>query len=131
MKSGSCTILTFPGAARFFGRRSQRKDFLNALRASTSAVVVDLSGCKTLNHNDVDLLLECAAQVAGRDKQVRLVAGSRVIRVLLDVTRISSLVPVFDSVKEALGESQDSVRTAVQVDPDVVRASQTQLPWSA
>jgi anti-anti-sigma regulatory factor len=131
MKPGSCTILTFPGAARFFGRRSQRKDFLHALRTSTSAVIVDLSGCKTLNHNDVDLLLDCAAQVAGRDKKLMLVAGSRVIRVLLDVTRISSLVPVVDSMKEALGESEDAVSVAVQLDPNEARANQSQLSWSA
>ena len=65
-------------------------------------MIVDFSGCRPLNHEDIDLLLECVAQVAGRDTQVLFVAGSRANRVLLEVTRISSLVPVFNSVEEAL-----------------------------
>ncbi len=96
------TILPFPSASRPAGSRAQRKDLLSALGASGSPIIVDLSGSRTLNHEDIDLLLECVAQVAGRGTKVLFVAGSRVNRVLLEVTRISSLVPVFNSVKEAL-----------------------------
>jgi len=80
-----------------------------------------------LNHEDIDLLLECAAQAAGRDTKVLFVAGSRVNRVLLEVTRISSLVPVFNSVREALAYPQ----TAVENDVQDLRASQSQKPGSA
>jgi hypothetical protein len=101
VKTNSCTVLTFPCASNLAGRRA-RKDLLSALRISASPVILDLSGCGTLNHQDIDLLLECVAQVAGRDTNVLCVVGSGVTRVLLDVTRISSLVPVFNSVQEAL-----------------------------
>src|ERR1700691_1113852 len=104
------TILPFPCAPTSAGRRALRKDLLSALRISGSPVIVDLSGCPTLNHEDIDLLLECIAQVAGRDTEVLFVAGSRVNRVLLEVTRISSLVPVFDSVTEALAYPQVAVK---------------------
>lgn len=100
------TILPFPGASSSARRRALRKVLLSALRVSGSPVIVDLSGCRTLNHQDIDLLLECVAQVAGRDTQVRFVVGSPVNRVLLEVTRIGSLVPVFNSVKEALADPQ-------------------------
>jgi anti-anti-sigma regulatory factor len=98
------SILSFPCAGDSASRRALRKDLLSALRVSQSPVIVDFSGCRTLDHEDIDLLLECVAQVAGRDTQVQFVAGSRVIRVLLEVTRISSLVPVFDSMDEALAD---------------------------
>lgn len=75
---------------------------LSALRVSGSPVIVDLSGCDTLNYQDIDLLLECIAQVAGRDTELLLVAGARSNRVLLEVTRIASLVPVFNSLNEAI-----------------------------
>jgi hypothetical protein len=104
------TILPFPCVSNAANRRTLRKDLLSALRVSRSPVIVDLSGCRTLNHEDIDLLLECVAQVSGRDTQVLFVAGSRVNRVLLEVTRISSLVPVFDSVKEALAYPQVAVK---------------------
>jgi hypothetical protein len=94
-------ILPFP-CASCSGRSSRRKALLSAVRVSGSPVVVDLSGCPALKHEDIDLLLECLAQVAGRDTQVIFVVGSPANRVLLEVTRIPSLVPVFSSVKEAL-----------------------------
>jgi hypothetical protein len=80
-----------------------------------------------LNHEDIDLLLECVAQAAGRDTKVLFVAGSRVNRVLLEVTRISSLVPVFDSVKEALA----CPRVDAENDGAGLGSSQSQKPWSA
>jgi hypothetical protein len=100
------TVLPFPCASRLADRRGLRKDLLTALRVSGSPVIVDFSDCRTLNYQDIDLLLECVAEAAGRDTKVLFVAGSRVNRVLLEVTRISSLVPVFDSIREALAYPQ-------------------------
>ncbi len=102
MKNKLATILSFPCTSTSATRSELRGHFLNALRVSESPVVIDFSGCNTLNHDDIDLLIECAARVSGRDREVRFAAGSRVIRVLLEVTRISFIVPVFDSVEEAL-----------------------------
>jgi hypothetical protein len=90
-------------------------------------VIVDFSDCRTLNHDDIDLLLECVAQVAGRDAQVSFVAGTRTNRVLLEVTRISSLVPVFNSVVEALAHTQIAAENAA-AHPC---ASQSRKTWSA
>ncbi len=103
MKTFAWTALPFPQASGAESRRVLRKKFLSSLRACGSSVILDFSGCHSLNHEDIGLLLECIGQVAGRDMQVALVAGSRVNRVLLEVTRISSLVPVYDSVEEAIG----------------------------
>ena len=114
MKTVPWTILPFPCASSSAGRRGLRKDVLIALRVSGSPVIVDLSGCGTLNHEDIDLLLECVAQAAGRDTKVLFVAGSRVNRVLLEVTHISSLVPVSNSVKEALAYPQVAAENDVE-----------------
>jgi hypothetical protein len=119
MKTVPSKILPFPCASNFTDRRALRKDLLVALRVSGPPVIVDFSACRTLNYEDIDLLLECVAQAAGRDSKVLFVAGSRVNRVLLEVTRISSLVPVFNSVKEALAYPQ----IAAQDDVEDLRAS--------
>jgi hypothetical protein len=127
VKTGDWTILPFPCASSFADRRALRRDLLSALRISGSPVIVDFSECQTLNHEDIDLLLECVGQAAGRDTKVLFVAGTRANRVLLEVTRISSLVPVFDSVKEALAyprvESENSAAD--------LGSSPSQKPWSA
>lgn len=106
VRTVSGTVLPFPCAASPAGRRALRKGLLSALRGSQAPVIVDFSACRTLNHRDIDLLLECVAQAAGRDPQVFLVAGSTVNRLVLQVTRISSLVPVFNSIEEALAYPQ-------------------------
>ncbi len=123
----AATILPFPCVTSVGARGALRRDLLGALCVSGSPVILDLSGCRTLNHEDIDLLLECAAQVAGRDTQVLFVAGSRVNRVLLEVTRISSLVPVFNSVEEALAHPL----TVAEREAEDLRAKQSQKLWSA
>jgi hypothetical protein len=127
MKTIPWIILPFPCRSSLADRRGLRKDLLIALRASGSPVIVDFSSCGTLNHEDIDLLLECVAQAAGRDTKVLFVAGTRVNRVLLEVTRISSLVPVFNSVREALAYPQ----ILSENDVEDLRVSQFQKPGSA
>ena len=67
-------------------------------------MIVDFSECRALNHEDIDLLLECMAAVAGRDTKMVFVAGSRENQVIFEVARISSLVPVFNSIAEAVAD---------------------------
>lgn len=75
---------------------------------------MDLSGSRTLDHEDISLLLDCVSLVVGRDTQLLLIAGSTNIQVLLDVIRVSSLVPVFKTLTEAL-ESKPQYRPASQI----------------
>jgi anti-anti-sigma regulatory factor len=107
------TILPFHGCSDSRGRRALRRNLLNAVRSSGSGIVVNFSGCDGLNHEDIRLMLDCLAYIAGRDIEILFVAGSPVIRVLLDVTRVSSLVPVFDSVDDALAHRQSSRASTV------------------
>jgi len=105
-------ILPFPCGSNAASRRTLRQDLLGAFRASGSSVIVDVSGCCSLNHEDIDLLLDCVEQAAGRGAQVLFVAGSLSNRVLLEVTRFPSLAPVFNSVQEALAYPQVASETA-------------------
>jgi hypothetical protein len=127
MKTAARTVLPFPCGSNFASRRTLRKDLLRALRISRSPVIVDLSGCCTLNHEDVALLLACVAHVAGRDTQALFVAGSLANRVLLEITRIASLVPVFNSVEEALVYPRVAAKSE-SIDRSV---DEVQRRWSA
>jgi anti-anti-sigma regulatory factor len=111
MKNVTWTAVQFPSDLGFKARRTLRKDLLTALRVSGSAVIVDLSGRQSLDHDDIDLLLECVAHVAGRDAKLVIVAGSRVLRVLLDVSRISSIVAICGSAEEVFAYPQVAPET--------------------
>jgi hypothetical protein len=132
MNGVAWSILPFPSASSSASRRAQRKDLLNALRVSESSVILDFSDCRTLSFEDIDLLLECLAQVAGRDTQVVFVAGSSATRVLLEVTRISSLAPVFNSINEVLACPQVAAEHGSEDHAtDHQGASPSQTLWSA
>lgn len=111
MRDVDWKVIDFPVERQSEKRRALRKELLGALRTSGCAVLVDLSRLKLLDHHDIDLLLECAACVAGRDAKLILVAGSPALRALLEVSRIASVVPVFDSTQEAFGYPQISAET--------------------
>lgn len=139
MKTEAGTILPFPCESTSASRRALRKGFLAALRVSGRPIIVDLSACSALNHDDIDLLLDCVAHVAGRDTQMLLVAGSRANRVLLEVIRISTIVPVFNSIEEALARTnsgkellaEPQIATKNDNDAEDQRTSQFQKLWSA
>jgi hypothetical protein len=140
MNAAAWRILAFPSASSSGSRRAQRNNLLNALRVSESPVMVDFSDCRSLRVEDIDLLLECLAQVAGRDTQVVFIAGSNANRVLLEVTRISSLAPVFNSIEEALAPPQVAAQRDVQgptegriedVTQEHQSVSQSRTVWSA
>jgi len=94
-------VLPFPFGSKSVHRRAFRKQLRHALCFSASPVIVDLSGHRTLDCRDINLLLDCAAQVTGRDSQLIFLVGSLAIRLVLDVVRISSLVPVLDAIEQA------------------------------
>jgi|GEM_PF-3960465 hypothetical protein len=122
MIPGDRTVLPFPCPCAPNSRSSKllRRKLRSALRISELPVIVDLSHCETLNRDDIELLLDCAAQSAGRDTPIVVVAGSPVTQVLLEVVRISSLIPVFSSVEEALGYTKNGGMSRVERNQNAV-----------
>jgi anti-anti-sigma regulatory factor len=94
-------VLRFPGNLGSHARRGLRDQVLRELRISGSCLILDLSDRQTLSHDDIELLLECAAYVACRDAKLIFVAESPALRAILEVCRLSSVVPVCDSADEA------------------------------
>jgi anti-anti-sigma regulatory factor len=102
-------ILRLPKASQRAQPRAVKKDLFAALQAAGPRVILDLSGQSTLNQADLDLVLDCAARTAGRGVQLSLVATSPATRLLLEVTRVASVLPVFTSMAEALAQPTPTV----------------------
>jgi len=66
-------------------------------------VIVDLSKSQRLGPDSIDLLLQCVEQVERADGRVSVAAGSPETTVLLELTRLTSVVDMFSSVSEAMG----------------------------
>lgn len=99
MISNNWTVVEFSRAVTAAGRRLVRKELLDGARRS-DPLIVDFAGCATLDCQQIELLLEAMSHATGRNAEVLLVAHSRSIQILLDVTRISSLIPVLHSMEE-------------------------------
>jgi hypothetical protein len=65
------------------------------------AIIFDLPPTARLDGAAIDFLIRCAREAAAHDAEVAVVAPSSEHRVLLDVTRISCVLPAFRSIEEA------------------------------
>lgn len=101
MKITQWKVLHFPPGSSAPNSHARRKQLRSSLALAGPDVIISFSGFSTLDHEDVEVLLDCLEQAARRNTQLRLVTDSDVIRVLLEVTRIASVVPVFDSIERA------------------------------
>ena len=80
-------------------RRRLRRTVTQMLRP---AVVLDLPAAFQLDNEALDFLLGCAREAAGHDAEVVLAAPNANHRVVLELTRISSVLPTFSSIQEAV-----------------------------
>jgi len=87
---------------------TERKSLLTeiqtlAVRSYRQEVIFDLSKANVLKPETIDLLLDCVEHVERADGRVAISAGSAENTVILELTRLTSVVDMFPSVSEALG----------------------------
>ncbi|PYX37595.1 MAG: hypothetical protein DMG81_13775 [Acidobacteria bacterium] len=104
MSKGPTVVRDFP---RSHGLAS-RKSFLTEIQRLTREsyrpqIVVDLSKSRNLSPEAIDLLLDCVEHVERADGRVIVAAGSPETAVILELTRVTSVVDMFSSVSEAIG----------------------------
>lgn len=104
--------------ARSF-RRRLRRSVAQMLRP---AVVLDLPISFQLDNEALDFLLGCAREAAGHDAEVVLAAPGVHHRVILELTRISSVLPTFSSIEEAVAYIDKARGHAVAEEPSPVSA---------
>src|ERR1700740_2918258 len=86
--------------------RLRRKSFLADIKevAENSyrpRLIVDMSKAKEIEPDSIDLLLECVAAMEHADGRVAVAAASPEAEVILELTRLNSVVDMFPSVSEA------------------------------
>jgi len=74
------------------------------------AIILELPATTRLDSLAIDFVIRSAAEAATYDAEVALVATSQEHRLLLDVTRFSSVLPVFGSAAEAVAHLERELR---------------------
>ena len=120
-------VLQFPAGSSPASRYALRRALRKSLRATSCPIILDIVGSSTLNHDDISLLLDCAAQATGRDAPLVLAAQQPATRILLEVTRLASLFPVSASREQALASlGVCSTEYEVETDPSRIQEIPTQ-----
>lgn len=89
---------TSPSACREFLREMDKFLF----ESYRPQLVFDLSQAAQMNAAGIDLLLRCIVDVADRDGYLKLAAPSPRTALILELTQLSGVVEVFDTVEAAM-----------------------------
>jgi anti-anti-sigma factor len=90
--------LQFPSAAT----RADSRTFMGEIKtlvgeAYQPHVVIDLSAVSELTADGIDLLLECVERVEQADGSVSISSASPEVQIILELTRLTSVVKTIDS----------------------------------
>ena len=100
---GPVVVKSFPWSRSV----ASRKDFLAEIRKLARGtyrpqLVLDMSESDELSSDTIELLLECVEQIERADGRVSVVAGSPQAAVILELTRLTSVLDLYSSVSEAV-----------------------------
>jgi anti-anti-sigma regulatory factor len=100
---GSVVVKQFPQSRNFARRKSFLADVRDlARRTYRPQLVLEISESAEMAPDAIELLLECVEQVERADGRVSVVAGSPQTAVILELTRLTSVLDIFSSVSEAV-----------------------------
>lgn len=93
--------LQFPSAAG----RADSRSFMNEIKKLVGEtyqphVTIDLSAVTELTADGIDLLLECVERVEQADGSVSIVAASAEVLIILELTRLTSVIKMIDTEAE-------------------------------
>lgn len=104
-RRGPVVVKDFPQTNMTAHRRTFLNEVQNLAQQSyRPQLIVNLPPSAKLGPAALDLLLDCVEQVERADGRVSVAAGSPEAEVILELTRLDSVVDMFPSVSEAMGD---------------------------
>ena len=110
MPSLEIQIAALPGGGRVVTLRGPVTletlfDLQNTLRQEHTDLIIDLSGVPYMDSAGLGALLTAYASCQRNGKKFALTGISSRVMVLLEVTKINTLLPIFDTIADAEGAS--------------------------
>lgn len=82
-----------------------------ALRAATRAsahVVLDLTSVRFMDSSGIAVLLDAYRDGADGQRSVSLAGAQNIVRRVLDITRVSRMLPTYETLADALGQPREN-----------------------
>ena len=103
---GPVVVKEFPQSRSFARRKSFLAEIRNLARNTyRPQLVLDTAESAEIGADAIELLLECVEQIERADGRVSVITSSPQTAVLLELTRLTSVLDVFSSVSEAVDGS--------------------------
>ncbi len=100
---GEVTVLTLHGACTMSDAAALGDKIMDLARTPANLVVLELSKLEFIESTNLGKIVAAYLHLRKRQGDLRIVAPSPKIRELLDLTRLSSLFGVFESIPDAVG----------------------------
>jgi anti-sigma B factor antagonist len=113
------SVLRVVGELDMTSSEPVRRALLAVLDATTSALVLDLSGVTFLASSGLALIVEAAGYVDQRGISLVVVAGQRVVLRPLQVTNLDELLTIHTDLDQALAALRGTPAIAASSSPDV------------
>ncbi len=99
---GSAVVITLRGSANMVNAETFQTQLHDLASQSDAIVVIDMSELDFLSVNWIHALLVGQADSVEHHSQIRLVHPNAEIKRMLEITRLTEIFPIFDTVAEAL-----------------------------
>lgn len=101
-ESGNCTVVSIEGRVDTLTAPQLEERLLELIRDGDKDLILDLSKLVYLSSAGLRVFLEASKQTRKKGRQVLCCGLSGVVGKVFEVSGFASLVPVFDTVEEAL-----------------------------
>lgn len=102
---GDVTILTLTGACTMNHATALGDKIMDVARSPAKLVILDLTDLDFIESTNLGKIVAGYLHLRKRRGDLRVVSPQPRIRQLLDLTRLSTLFGVFDSIPDAVGQS--------------------------
>jgi anti-sigma B factor antagonist len=104
-RCAECTVLEVAGEIDGASAPLFRDELTAAIAQPGERVVVDLTGVAFMDCSGVGELVQAVARTGWTTGSVCLTHPTRLVRRVLDLTRVATVCPIYESVEAAVGDS--------------------------
>ena len=102
-KNGSCGVAALEGDVKASNVASLREQFTTWLKANpdVNVLVLDLSQVPMMDSSGLGMVVSLLKKMSERKGDLRLAALSEKVRMLVEITRLQTVLDIYDSVDKA------------------------------
>jgi anti-sigma B factor antagonist len=108
---GGCTILTVEGEIDVATAPQLRQAAVRLANDGKTSLVIDLSGVGFLDSTGLGVIVGVVKRVRTQGGELAIAGADNHVRKVFEITRISDVLPMFDTVDEACAAVQSSVES--------------------